>query len=569
MQISVRSYLTAGLAFTTAGAIALAPLAIPQSPPAVTIPHVAVPDIRLTVTPADIETFVAALQEVLDEATATVAAVAGIPGQTVVSVVNGIVALINTVFTGLIDATDSETLVALLTVLRTLSSDAFAKLAENVGLANPVITATTTQVGELVTSAVTGTLQSVLIAVVNVVNDPLSFANYAGLLTAGVAGGQLLAGNGLAAVQAVGDAGYTLTGIALSEVTFQLNNLGAGFNAFLDELGAASGSPLVESVIAAVQGLAVAPGLAVVNAASGVTATVLASGNAAFGVVVGGLSEVMESTGTALRSAITAIGAAPLDPASYVTALAALTVGGFDALDTTVQTIGGLAHLPLDFISGLGTTAATVFTALNTAVAESVSRVFDALALPADVVALPLGIAAGLDDVVAGLAAALDDGLTAAGAVIDRGVSVVLDISAGAETAVLDALGDPQIPVVAAAPETTQRSAPATAALTVGDGQPDPDPALDAPTAAAATKGAPQVGDVTQNPDDTEAPQDETVPEGDDDEAADAVSDDRTADAVSDDEATDGSTAPDDPADTPDTPDEPDHDDKEAAAPAA
>ncbi|MGE0221509.1 MAG: hypothetical protein AB7S95_37950, partial [Mycolicibacterium sp.] len=229
MQISVRSYLTAGLAFTTAGAIALAPLAIPQSPPAVTIPHVAVPDIRLTVTPADIETFVAALQEVLDEATATVAAVAGIPGQTVVSVVNGIVALINTVFTGLIDATDSETLVALLTVLRTLSSDAFAKLAENVGLANPVITATTTQVGELVTSAVTGTLQSVLIAVVNVVNDPLSFANYAGLLTAGVAGGQLLAGNGLAAVQAVGDAGYTLTGIALSEVTFQLNNLGAGF----------------------------------------------------------------------------------------------------------------------------------------------------------------------------------------------------------------------------------------------------------------------------------------------------------------------------------------------------
>lgn len=65
-----------------------------------------------------------------------------------------------------------------------------------VTLINPVITTTTTtaQVGELLTSALTGSPQNVLVAVAKVVNDPLSLESYAGLFTAGI--GRVAAGEG-------------------------------------------------------------------------------------------------------------------------------------------------------------------------------------------------------------------------------------------------------------------------------------------------------------------------------------------------------------------------------------
>jgi hypothetical protein len=96
----------------------------------VTVPHVTVSELRLAVSPADIEAFIADLQTVLDGATTTVADVAGIPGQSLVGVVDDIVTLIDNVFTGAIDATANQTLVASLTILKTLSVDAFAKLAQ-------------------------------------------------------------------------------------------------------------------------------------------------------------------------------------------------------------------------------------------------------------------------------------------------------------------------------------------------------------------------------------------------------------------------------------------------------
>jgi hypothetical protein len=91
-------------------------------------------------------------------------------------------------------------------------------LHENLSLINPVITTTTARVGELVTSALTGSLQNILIAAVDVASNPLSPASYAGLLTSGVASGQLLVGNGLKVIQSIGGGGFDIAGIALKEV---------------------------------------------------------------------------------------------------------------------------------------------------------------------------------------------------------------------------------------------------------------------------------------------------------------------------------------------------------------
>jgi hypothetical protein len=54
MQISVRSYLTAGIALTAASTIALTPLAVPPTAPQLALPHVSAPEIHLSalITPA-------------------------------------------------------------------------------------------------------------------------------------------------------------------------------------------------------------------------------------------------------------------------------------------------------------------------------------------------------------------------------------------------------------------------------------------------------------------------------------------------------------------------------------
>ncbi len=181
----------------------------------------------------------------------------------------------------------------------------------------------------------TGSLQNALVGVVNVANDPLSLANYAGLLTAGVASGQLLAGNGLQALQRLGDGGFEIAGIALKEVTFQLNNAVTGLGTLVTQLGEASGSAIVEAVIGAVQALTLAPALAVFNLGSGVAGTVLSTANAGFDLVLGGATSMTDSTGNALQSAITGTGAAALAPADpHPSSLSTLEDPGVPVVDS-------------------------------------------------------------------------------------------------------------------------------------------------------------------------------------------------------------------------------------------
>jgi hypothetical protein len=153
-------------------------------------------------------------------------------------------------------------------------------------------------VGDLLTSALTGSLGNVLVAVSDVANHPLSPASYAGLLSAGVAGGRLLVGNGLEAVQSLGDAGFGIVGIALDEVTFQFTNAVTGLSDLFGQLADASGSAIVEAVIGAVQGFAVAPALAVVNLGSDLAHSVLGAANAGFDLVLDTATGIVNPAGS-------------------------------------------------------------------------------------------------------------------------------------------------------------------------------------------------------------------------------------------------------------------------------
>lgn len=282
MDVSVRHPLAAGLAMSAAAAVALTPVVLPiPGHPALT-PAVATPRVALTVSAADIEALIADVRTGFGAATTAATAAVGTPGRALIGVVDNIVTSIDVVFSRLIAATGDPTAVSSLTILKTLSVDAYAMLATNLRRGNAVLTDTTTEVGELLTDALTGSLRNVLLAASNVVNAPLSPASYTGLLTAGIASGALLAGRGLDAVQAVGDAGFELTHIAIDEVTFQFNNALGRLGTLLTELGDASGSPVVEAVVGAVRGLAFAPALAVFNAGSHTASAVLGAANAGF-----------------------------------------------------------------------------------------------------------------------------------------------------------------------------------------------------------------------------------------------------------------------------------------------
>jgi hypothetical protein len=266
------------------------------STPIVAAPIVSVPDVRLVVSATDLEAFFAGMQAVLARSTAGAAELAGVPGQNLIGVVDNVVTLIDTVFSGLIDSTNNQTIVASLTILKTLSVDAFAMLAKNLGRINPVITTTTSQVGELIASALTASLRNVSVALLNLAHDPLSLSNGIGLITAGVTSGRLLAANGLTAVRTIGDAGFAIAGIALHEVTFQFNNAVSGLSALLTQLGSASGNALVEAVIGAVRTLAISPAVTVVNLGSAAVGSVLDGAKAGFDLVLDGAIGTVDAT---------------------------------------------------------------------------------------------------------------------------------------------------------------------------------------------------------------------------------------------------------------------------------
>src|ERR1051325_4687794 len=102
VDISPRSYLTAGVSLTAATAVAFAPLAVPQHHAAPALPTITASDVRLTVTAADIDAFVANVDAVLRTATSTIDGIVEIPGHTLIGLVNNdILTLIDDAFTGL------------------------------------------------------------------------------------------------------------------------------------------------------------------------------------------------------------------------------------------------------------------------------------------------------------------------------------------------------------------------------------------------------------------------------------------------------------------------------------
>lgn len=546
MDLSARSYFTAGIALTAATAIALTPVvAAPGGADHLPVPYVSASEIQLAaaINPADVAALVVNLNAAMGSVTSTVSSLVDGSGQTLAEALTSAAGLNNSLWDGLIRAAGaSPTLASVMIALKAASAGGLSQLAGSVAASGDTIALSSGQVAGLLTSTVTGSLGSALQAVTNIVNDPLSAASYLGLLTTpfGIAGMALE--GGISAAAALGAGGVEVASTLVTGVTAQIGNALALVNGVLDAGKSLTDIGLIDGTLTAVQGIVSAPVSAALAGVNGITGAVAKVAKFSLGAVAGGANGVVStwlgdasSTG-ALAKALVAIGSAPLSPASYTEAIGVLVGAGFSTVKTVTGTVSSFASLPFRVGADLTNTGAAVITSFTYGLADVASGLLQAVGMSPLVSGLPRVLATAVSSAVKvaafttaaalnTIATAIDFG-QAVGGIFDARTSVLS--AAAASPAALPAAGpgtalvststdggDSEVTGKAAAsPGTAKHASPAEEAVATTattsasvdaepvstDAEPvstDPEPAAEAtsPERTPSTAGATDVGD--------------------------------------------------------------------------
>lgn len=454
MQISARSCLAAGISLTTATAIAITPIAATANDRTVTVRSVTVSDIQLTVTPGEVREFFRNLQTQLTEINATVAEAAKIPGQTVVEALHSAIALNDQFYDTLISSTDNLTLQALFQTLQLSGDNGLGSLAAAVSEANNAIVFSGRDLADILGAIVTGGLANVVAAVVRVANDPLSFYNWARVPEAFVASTTLVAGDLTQGVRTVGNLGLDLTFTGIDLVQTQINNAINSVRGLINVGAQATGSPLIQAVVAATQAVTIAPLQLGIILPLALSSEVLSGVKDGFNTALDGLAGtrgpdgeyvpgIIVTAGRALSLAIDAIGEDPLNVLSYTGAAGLLAKGGFDVFDKGVETTAAVARVPFEVGINMldpdefAPSLTNVIIRYNNQLAAAIAGVLEAVGLPENIVDLPLAFADQVNGVIRAGAGAAVGGLNAAIDVIDTGATFVVDVSNEIENVIL------------------------------------------------------------------------------------------------------------------------------------
>lgn len=400
---TARPRINPGIALGVAGAVAFAPLlaGAPVHPATISLPHISTPAITLSavVNPADIDALIANLNGALDSAGSTVAGVVGIPGQTLASVLSTAAGLNNSLWSQLTSATPNPVLRQVLTALQASSNGGLTSLAATVTNANTPLTLTTGQIADLLSSVLTGSLSTALHAVTNLLTNPLSVSSYLGLLDVpiNVLGGAVT--NGLKALGDLSANGLSLVSTLTTAVTSQITNALTAFNGLVDAAKTAVPIDVFDGALTAVQGIVSAPVTAAVALIGGGVPAIAGALGSTIERVADGATQVAGTwlgDGThagALVNVINTVGSAPLDPASYVSALSILAGAGTTTGLQLFHTAASLAAVPVVMTSGFVSTGANVVTKLASSAAQIVSGLMQMAGLPSYVRNLPYAMA--------------------------------------------------------------------------------------------------------------------------------------------------------------------------------
>jgi hypothetical protein len=457
MQISARSYLTAGVSLTTAAAIALTPVAVPTADRAVSIPNVTVSDINLTVTPGEIVAFFDTLRTRIDEFNASVAEVAAVPGQTLVDGVVAAMGLNDSFFESLINAVDNPTLQALLETMEVINDRALRSLAFYVDHSNQTIVLAGKDIADLLGGIMTVSLSNILSSAVDALNNPLSFEKYAHVLAATVGSGFLVVNGSSLIAQKAGNAGFDLAYGTLDFVRAEVTTALDAVRRLSFVASGATGSELVQAAVAAVGTIGLAPAYLGLRLPVSLAEETVLSAQSAFNTVFNSIAGyrdvegqyvpgVVTAVGEAVREAIDEIGHGPLDPQRYLTATALMIAGSFDAANISINAAGALAQVPFTFginliaPDALRPNLTSVVVAENVQIANALSNLLRTAGLPDDIADLPLAVAEQVNDAIIGTAYTVADGLANVNAAITGGTDLIVTVSNDIENAILGAL---------------------------------------------------------------------------------------------------------------------------------
>ncbi|OMC24267.1 hypothetical protein A5739_24795 [Mycobacterium colombiense] len=552
------------LALTTAAALTLTPLVLPPptTPLHLSLPQVSAPRLELTaaINPADVTALVNNLNAALQSASTTVTGLVGAPGQTLANALGSAATLNDSLWDGLIDATDNRTLAAILTTLKDTAGNGLSRLSNSVDAANGTIVLTTGQLADLLTSTLTGSLGTALHAVATVINNPLALPSYTGLINTPIDIAGLLVTQGIGAVNNLGANVLTVTHTVVTGVTAQVDNALDTFNGLLSAGKTLTGIDLINGLLTAVQGIVSAPVTAAVAGVNGASTTITNAAAITLDKIADGASDAIATwigDGTrsgAIQEVINTIGSAPLSPASYTHAVSVLVGAGITTVTKVAHTAGSLASVPFTAAADITTAAADVITALTAGLATAASGIMKAAGLPSLVYGLPHAMAATVNGLVNAAAFTTATGLRTIAAALDFGSAITGNLtSAAAPTsrAVTLTLTDTATDQAEAAAGDRAAAEPATHNTDTGTASTEPaaEPAAETPAAAEpdATTDVDASTPVAEAEDATTAPAtdtDTTTPAGasetaETDPAAETTSHAAKDDAAKDDAAKD------------------------------
>ena len=430
------------LALTTAAALTLTPLVLPPptTPLHLSLPQVSAPRLELTaaINPADVTALINNLNAALQSASTTVTGLVGTPGQTLANALGSAATLNDSLWDGLIDATDNRTLAAILTTLKDTAGNGLSRLSNSVDAANGTIVLTTGQLADLLTSTLTGSLGTALHAVATVINNPLALPSYTGLINTPLDIAGLLVTQGIGAVNNFGANVLTVTNTVVTGVTAQIDNALDTFNGLLSAGKTLTGIDLINGLLTAVQGIVSAPVTAAVAGVNGASTTLTNAAATTLGKIADGASDAIATwigDGTrsgAIQEVINTIGSAPLSPASYTHAVSVLVGAGITTVTQVAHTAGSLASVPFTAAAGITTAAADVITALTSGLATAASGIMQAAGLPSLVYGLPHAMAATVNGLVNAAAFTTATGLRTIAAALDFGSAITGTLSSAA-----------------------------------------------------------------------------------------------------------------------------------------
>jgi hypothetical protein len=557
MQISARSYLAAGISLTAATALVLTPITISANERAIIVPKVTTADIQLVVTPSDVVTFFDNLQSEIVAFNAAVAQLALIPSQSVVEGLQSAIDLNNQIYNTLITSTDNLTLQALFETLQISADNSLRYLRDAVGYNGEVVVYSHEEIADLLSGIVTGSMSNVIAAVVGVMNDPLTFSNYANVLNSGIASAALLGNNSGEIIRNASDIPIELAQTQLHLVANQINNAFRTVAGLVNVGAMATGSQLIQAVAVAVESVTLAPAQLVVNTPFSLAYNTIHAVDQGLNAILDGIvgyetvdglraPGLITIASTVLQIAITQIGLNPLDPQRYLEASGALIAGGFDSFNLTVDTVGSVARVPGTFIynlvnpdAGTGSITFSVIR-MNEIIGQSIAGVLSELGLPDDIVNMPRVIAAQINDVIAAGANVVVGGVDITDTVIGETTNFLVTVSNDIENALFGARPPQQEENVAALAAPAEES----------DSEPVGDPSGDA-VVAVADEAEELVEEIEKPAAEEDAPVEDEAPEeeaaADEEEPADQEPvDEEPLDEPVEDDASTGSADSDD-----------------------